>query len=524
MKPISIPETVPILRMSSSLQEVYKFWVASAVPRVAGLAAKGIGGDPENLCISIAAGIAHWLAVQPYLLSKPTLQVVCPDLGSMGVFGYDSSDQATTIASAVAMLLGRDAGSVNIQVVPVIGATLHSLSDCVDSGRWREFAVPGQTHGDAIWLGQIRAEDLLHSFCFSEDLAHAVYSRVPVGLSAYCDSDLAKKLEVLKITGFYTDPALHENQLSDLGAGWEAYRHDKNCALDCTNSYLLSISGHNEQALDSAGIRKKVGECRELLEFIAAGEAMSVELTPENESEWCLAPPGTLLKCRFDSKRGERYQVLDSTWMVRMSDGAILSIAAGHDFRGNVALTISSKMLAQHPGLKADWLARSIWGEMVFKQEEAKLKGSAPLMGRNRIHAANKKIAAKLSAATEDEAEAMRSMLGSFMSNGPDVGDEALTFFHLMEDGRHAQVIEYLLAKPELVDCFDSQGDTPLMKAVEAGNLEMVKQLLALNARVNTAAADGFCAIHIAARNGLTTIAAKLLDAGADIESTTPHG
>ena len=35
---------------------------------------------------------------------------------------------------------------------------------------------------------------------------------------------------------------------------------------------------------------------------------------------------------------------------------------------------------------------------------------------------------------------------------------------------------------------------------------------------------DGFCAIHLAARNGFTTIAAKLLDAGANVESTTPLG
>ena len=115
-------------------------------------------------------------------------------------------------------------------------------------------------------------------------------------------------------------------------------------------------------------------------------------------------------------------------------------------------------------------------------------------------------------------------LFASMLSTTPRVRDAALPFFHLMADGRHDQALEYLTAKPDLIDCTDAEGDTPLMKAVEAGNLEMVKHLLALNASVNIAAVDGFCAIHIAARKGRTTIAAKLLDAGADLESTTPHG
>ena len=44
------------------------------------------------------------------------------------------------------------------------------------------------------------------------------------------------------------------------------------------------------------------------------------------------------------------------------------------------------------------------------------------------------------------------------------------------------------------------------------------------HANVHSEAVDGFCAIHIAARNGLTTIAQKLLDAGADVNVATPHG
>ena len=109
------------------------------------------------------------------------------------------------------------------------------------------------------------------------------------------------------------------------------------------------------------------------------------------------------------------------------------------------------------------------------------------------------------------------------MSDGPLVSEEKLVFFRLMEGGCHEQALEYLARKPELIDCVDNDGDTPLMKSVEAGNLEMVKQLLRMNANVNMPAVDGFCAIHIAARNGLTTIAEKLLDAGANVKAQTPH-
>ena len=519
----SIPETAPILRMADSLRKVYEFCATSADPLVAALASKGIGGEPGNLCISIAAELAHWLAVQPYLLSKSVIEVVCPVLGLRGIDGYEAKDQAHTVGAAVAMLLGREAQSIRIRIAPVVNVTIAGVDLC-DNGLWRSDAMPGEQLGDAIWLGNMPAKDFLASFCFSDDLAHAVYRKVPVGLSAENEVELAQKQEICKLTGLHTNPSPLENQLSDASPEWEAYRHSKECLLDNTRSYIISVTGHAEGQGDSAAINRQIGQCQRLLEFVTAGEAMAVEVTADAKFTWCLAVPGALLKCRFDSNPGERYQVLDSTWMIRLSDGAILSMVGGQDFRGDVATTVPGQLLAGYPGLKADWIGRSTWGEIVFNQVAATLKDKAPIMSRNAFHSAAMSVPAILAAMPPADAESAQVMFDRLVSKGPEVSDEAIVFFNLMVDGRHAQAMEYLTGRPELLEAVDSEGDTPLMKAVEARNLEMVRQLLALKANVHSAAVDGFCAIHIAARNGLTTIAQKLLDAGADIDIATPHG
>ena len=426
----SIPETAPILRMTDSLQKVYEFCAASADPLVAVLAAKGIGGDPRKLCISIAAELAHWLAVQPYLLSKDVIEVVCPVVRQLGIDGYEANEQAHTVGAAVALLLGRDPQSVRIRIAPTRGASITGAKEC-ENGIWRIGAKPGEQLGDAIWLGNMRATDILGYFCFSADLEHAVYLKVPVGLSADSEVEMAKKQEMLKITGFHSNPSPLENQLSDSGPRWEAYRHSRDCLFDTTSSYIQSISGQSDKESDSAGIRKNIEDCRRLIEFVTACEAMGVEVTPDNDFTWCLAVPGTLLKCRFDSNPGERYQVLDSSWMIRLSDGAILSIVGGQDFRGIVTATVSRQVLAGHPGVSASWIARSMWGEIVFKHESDRLAGKEPLMGRNAYHKAQKSMAKALADMPRADADGIRPIFASVLSTSPQVSDEALPFFHV---------------------------------------------------------------------------------------------
>ena len=455
-------DTPPILRMTDSLQRLYEFCARSSDPLVAALAGKGIGDDPRKLCISIAAELAHWLAMQPYLLSKDVIEVVCPVVRKLGIDGYEAEDQAHTVGAAVAMLLGREAQSIRIRIAPVVDAAISGVKLC-KNGLWRSGAMPGEQLGDAIWMGNMRATDFLASFCFSDDLAHAVYRKVPVGMSADSEVEMAKKQEILKITGLHTSSPL-ENQLSDSSPEWEAYRHSKECLFDNTSSYVLTVTGHAEAQGDSAAVNRKIGKCQRLLEFVVAGETMGVEVTPGVAFTWCLAVPGTLLKCRFDSNPGERYQVLDSTWMVRLSDGAILSMVGGQDFRGDVATTVPGQLLAGYPGLKADWIGRSTWGEIVFNQVAATLKDKAPLMNRNDFHSASMSVPAILATMPPADAESAQVMFDRLVAKGPDVSDEAIVFFNLMVDGRHAQAMEYLTGKPELIEAVDSEGDTPLMK------------------------------------------------------------
>ena len=428
---LPLPDTPPILRMTDSLQGVYEFCAASADPLVAALAAKGIGGDPAKLCISIAAELAHWLAVQPHLLAQDVIEVVCPVVRNLGIDGFEVNDQAHTVGAAVAMLLGREAQSIRIRIAPVARTVIPGVKLC-KNGLWRSGAKPGEKlgDGDAIWLGNMRVTNILASFCFSADLKHAVYLKVPVGLSADSEVEMAKKQEILKITGLHTNPSPLENQFSDCSPGWEAYRHGKECLFDTTRSFILSISSQAEAQGDSAGINRKIGLCQRLLDFFAAGKSMGVEVTPGVAFIWCLAVPGTLLKYRFDSNPSERYQVLDSTWIVRLSDGAILSIVGGQDFRGDVATTVPGQLLAGHPGFKSDWLTRSMWGEIVFKQVAAQLTGKAPLLSRNDFHRASMSVPAILAALPPGDAEAAKAMFGRWVAKGPDVSDEAMVFFN----------------------------------------------------------------------------------------------
>lgn len=316
-------ETMPIRQLRQSLPEVYRFCTKSIDPRVAMLASMGVESDAENVCISIAAEIADWLSHQTYLLSKQVIRVVCPvlDQKGKGIDCYDATRQTKTVEHAVAMLLGRHENSMTIEIAPIAQKELYAITDCVD-GRWLGASQP-KDFGDAIWLGCMRAENVLRFLCFSDDLASAVFNHTPVGLSAESESDLSIKQDLLKMCGFYIDPTVIENQLSDRGPGWQAYRRNQDCILDCTKSYIIGISGHNELPVTSANVHSKLKQCERMLTFSNADADISVELVPDNEFKWNLAFPGTILKSKFDTNQSERYHVIDSTWMLRVSDGAL---------------------------------------------------------------------------------------------------------------------------------------------------------------------------------------------------------
>lgn len=518
-------QAIPILAMTDNLTAVYEYCAKSADPVVSALAKKRVDGDPQNKCISIAAEMAHWLAAHPHLIGMDLIHVVCPVLTGRGIEGYDAQGQDTTIARAVAHLLGRNSQSVRIEISETIIRDIHGVthqSGC-GNGIWRKDARPGEQTGDAIWLGNLTVGNLLTFYCFSDDLGRAVFSRIPVGISADCETELVKKQEVLRIAGFFVSPCPLKNQLGDSGVKWECYRHSDECLFANTSSFILSITGQADEE-GISDVMEKIKESKRLVEFIDAGETIGVEVTPDNEFTWCVAVPGTVLKSRFDSDANERYQVLDADWMIRLSDGAILTIQGGQDFRGERAGRLTRKIMDGYPGVNANWLSRSMWGELVFKTQEKRLAGKAPLMGRNAIHRVKKSLPESLSGMPEKDADEVRAILESVLPANEKVNDVALRFFQLMEDKREEQAYEYLNANRLILDNTDPEGDTPLMKAVEARSVKIIKLLLELGADVNIVAGDGFSALHIGARNGLTSICEKLLDAGARVDDVTPLG
>jgi len=65
---------------------------------------------------------------------------------------------------------------------------------------------------------------------------------------------------------------------------------------------------------------------------------------------------------------------------------------------------------------------------------------------------------------------------------------------------------------------------TPLMIAVENGNLKMVETILALGAAVDVTTQQGFTALHLAASLGHTVICSTLIEAGASTDAKAEHG
>ena len=65
---------------------------------------------------------------------------------------------------------------------------------------------------------------------------------------------------------------------------------------------------------------------------------------------------------------------------------------------------------------------------------------------------------------------------------------------------------------------------TPLMIAVDNGNLKMVETILGLGATVDVATEQGFTALHLAASLGHTAICSTLIDAGAAMDAKAEHG
>ncbi|XP_063629001.1 transient receptor potential channel pyrexia-like [Cydia splendana] len=89
------------------------------------------------------------------------------------------------------------------------------------------------------------------------------------------------------------------------------------------------------------------------------------------------------------------------------------------------------------------------------------------------------------------------------------------TLIHLAVQGRNTTILEKVLTIAEqenLIDCINSDGDTPLCVAIRNGHLECAKALLHHGAGLEGMSTDNSNALHIAAAYGRTAIMKYLLE------------
>jgi ankyrin repeat protein len=125
------------------------------------------------------------------------------------------------------------------------------------------------------------------------------------------------------------------------------------------------------------------------------------------------------------------------------------------------------------------------------------------------------------SAIERDDARGVTALLARGFdpnSHGPD-GQPGLLLALQKESFRAAGVL--LGAKHLNVDLVNGAGETPLMLAALKGQLDCVRQLLALGAQVNQ---PGWNALHYAAAGPEPQVVALLLSHGALVDAESPNG
>ncbi len=103
--------------------------------------------------------------------------------------------------------------------------------------------------------------------------------------------------------------------------------------------------------------------------------------------------------------------------------------------------------------------------------------------------------------------------------NTTDAGGDSLLMISVKRD--HADMAQRLLTRQANPDARNQYGETALMLAAAAGNLNLAKLLVHHGAKVNLA---GWNPLIYAAWRGRTEVAKFLLDQGADIDAVAPNG
>ncbi len=84
--------------------------------------------------------------------------------------------------------------------------------------------------------------------------------------------------------------------------------------------------------------------------------------------------------------------------------------------------------------------------------------------------------------------------------------------------------LKQIIARGYDINMTDEDGETPLMRAAERGNLKAVDVLLKAGAKVNMQDKDGKTALMEAADDGHNAVVQRLIEAGADINAKDEDG
>lgn len=127
-------------------------------------------------------------------------------------------------------------------------------------------------------------------------------------------------------------------------------------------------------------------------------------------------------------------------------------------------------------------------------------------------------------AAAQNDAEAVRKLVGGGAGNPNQVDDQSRTAMHIAAINGNLQIIAILIKADAKLDPVDQLGDTPLHLAADRNQTEAAKLLLDSGAEVDPQNKDGMTPLMIAANRGNLELVRALLAKGANPGKTDYTG
>jgi ankyrin repeat protein len=127
-------------------------------------------------------------------------------------------------------------------------------------------------------------------------------------------------------------------------------------------------------------------------------------------------------------------------------------------------------------------------------------------------------------AAAQNDAEAVRKLVGGGSGNPNQVDEQNRTAMHYAATNGNLQIIAILIKAGAKLDPVDPLGDTPLHLAVEQNQIEAAKLLLGAGAEVDPQNKNGLTPLMIAAGRGELELVRALLAKGANPNKTDYTG